>query len=103
LPGKTKELAKPVADSGNLLLDGEFNPPPPPPERNRAPYSDHGALYFCRADLPVEVAVQFQYPNYFLCVKATIFGIMVKLRNLPQRVFGNTIVGKSGTTPENID
>jgi len=26
-----KELTKPVVYSGNLLLDGEFNPPPPPP------------------------------------------------------------------------
>jgi len=32
--GETKKLAKLVADSGNLLLDGEFNPPPPPPDIN---------------------------------------------------------------------
>ena len=44
MPGKTKELAKPVADSGNLLLDGEFNPPPPPPEKIRAP-TYVGALF----------------------------------------------------------
>jgi len=30
--GEIKELTKLVADSGPLLLDGEFNSPPPPPE-----------------------------------------------------------------------
>ena len=29
-----KELTKLVGYSGNLLLDGEFNPPPPPPSRS---------------------------------------------------------------------
>jgi len=32
--GEIKELTKLVANSGNLLLDGEFNPPPPPPDSN---------------------------------------------------------------------